>query len=100
MRRRSGRNPAHVRKAAVVKALAHPTRIAIAEALADGELCVCELQELSGSDMSTVSKHLKLMKEAGILADRKVGLWVHYRLRIPCVLRLLDCVDSVVKGER
>jgi len=86
----------HARKAAVIKALAHPARLAIAEALAKRERCVCELQEIVGSDMSTVSKHLKLMKEAGVVADRKVGLWVHYRLRVPRVFRILDCALNAI----
>ena len=66
------------------------------EALRDGERCVCELQEVVGSDMSTVSKHLSVMKAAGLLEDRKEGLKVHYRLRVPCVLEFLDCIDAVL----
>lgn len=86
-------------KARVLKAMAHPSRLAMLEALADGEKCVCELQQLVGSDISTVSKHLSLMKAAGLVEDRKAGLWVHYRLRVPCVLRFMDCIDAVLKGK-
>ena len=52
----------HKLKAGVIKAMGHPSRLAMVEALADGELCVCELQKLVGSDMSTVSKHLSVLK--------------------------------------
>ncbi len=65
------------------------------EALIEGELCVCELQQLVGSDLSTVSKHLALMRRAGLVTDRRQGLQVYYRLRAPCVMEFLDCVDAV-----
>lgn len=84
------------RRADIIKALGHPSRLAMVEALADGEMCVCHLQELVGSDMSTVSKHLSLLKHAGIVSDRKQGLWVYYRLRTPCVLNFLGCIEAMV----
>lgn len=84
-------------RARVVKALAHPTRLAIADALAEGEVCVCELQRLAGGDMSTISKHLAVMKTAGIVADRKEGLRVFYRLQVPCLLNFFGCVDAVIQ---
>ena len=86
-------------KARVLKALAHPSRLAMADALAKGELCVCELRELVGSDLSTVSKHLALMKAAGIVSDRKQGQQVYYCLRVPCILRFFDCIDAVLGDQ-
>jgi DNA-binding transcriptional ArsR family regulator len=86
------------RKAGVIKALAHPSRLAMVEALAQGERCVCELQEVVGSDISTVSRHLSVLKQAGIVSDRKQGLWVYYSLRTPCVTGFLGCIDAVM-GE-
>lgn len=79
----------------VLKAMAHPSRLLMLETLADGERCVCDLQRLVGSDMSTVSKHLALMRGAGLVEDRRQGLQVFYRLRVPCVMRFFDCVDAV-----
>jgi ArsR family transcriptional regulator len=79
----------------ILKAMAHPSRLLILETLANGERCVCELQELVGADMSTVSKHLALMRQAGLLEDRRQGLQVFYRLRVPCVMRFFECVDAV-----
>jgi len=84
------------RMADVIKALAHPSRLAMVLALAEGEMCVCNLQELVGSDMSTVSRHLSQLRAAGIVADRKQGLWVYYSLRTPCVLSFLGCIESLV----
>ena len=79
----------------ILKAMAHPSRLLILETLATRERCVCELQALIGADMSTVSKHLALMRQAGLLEDRRQGLKVYYRLRVPCVMRFFDCVDAI-----
>jgi ArsR family transcriptional regulator len=87
------------RRAQVLKALGHPSRLAMVESLLEGEKCVCELQELVGSDMSTVSKHLSVLRNAGLVADRKEGLKVYYSLRMPCVARFFECVDEVL-GSR
>lgn len=86
--------------AAVFKALAHPSRLRIIEALANGKHCVNELTELVGSDMSTVSRHLSQLRAVGIISDEKRGLQVFYELRCPCVLTFLDCVESLTKERQ
>jgi len=86
-------------RARILKALAHPSRLLMVDALSEGERCVCELQELVGSDMSTVSKHLAVLKAAGIVSDRKQGLKVFYRLEITCIKCFLDCADAVVRNN-
>lgn len=85
-------------RAKVIKALAHPTRLFIVDELSRGERCVCDLRDLIGSDISTVSKHLSLLKAAGIVHDEKRGLQVFYSLRVPCVLRFFDCISAVLKS--
>jgi ArsR family transcriptional regulator len=87
------------RRAAILKALAHPSRLAMVEALAKGEKCVCELRELVGADMSTVSKHLSVMKRAGLVESEKRGLQVFYTLLSPCVLNFFSCVESVIEAH-
>lgn len=87
------------RRALVIKALAHPSRLAIAEALQSGEQCVCDLRDLVGADLSTVSKHLGVMRSAGLLDMEKRGLNVFYRLRCPCLLSFFECVDSLVPAH-
>ena len=82
-------------KARMIKALAHPTRLFMVEELSRGERCVCELRDMVGADISTVSKHLALLKSAGIVADDKRGLQVFYRLKTPCVLGFFDCIQKV-----
>lgn len=86
-------------RAEILKAIAHPGRLMILDALADGERCVCELQEIVGSDMSTVSRHLAMMKSARLLSSRREGTNVYYRLRVPCVLRFFSCVEAVLAAD-
>ncbi len=86
-------------KARVFKALAHPTRVFMVDELSRGERCVCELTEMVGADMSTVSKHLSLLRSAGIVADEKRGSQVFYRLKMPCVLKFSKCVGTVIKAN-
>ena len=81
-------------RARMLKAMAHPSRLLMLETLADGERCVCELQRLVGADVSTVSKHLALMRTAGLVEDRREGLKVFYRLRVPCLVDLFACIDA------
>lgn len=84
-------------RANVIKALAHPSRVLIAEALIDGERCVCELTDLVGADISTVSKHLSVMKTAGWVEVEKRGLNRFYRLRCPCLMEFFRCVDLITQ---
>ncbi len=84
-------------KAKIIKAMSHPTRLFIVDELSRGERCVCELTEMVGDDMSTVSRHLSVLKNAGIVWDQKRGTQVFYSLRVPCVLRFFSCVESVLK---
>ncbi len=82
-------------QAKVLKALAHPTRLLLVEELARKPRCVCELRDAAGLDISTVSKHLALLRNAGIVEDEKQGLKVFYSLKTPCVLNFFKCVESV-----
>jgi len=83
-------------RATIIKAMAHPTRLFIVDELSRGERCVCELTAMIGADMSTVSKHLALLRNAGIIRDDKRGAQVYYSLRCPCILEFFDCVESVL----
>jgi DNA-binding transcriptional ArsR family regulator len=83
-------------RARVLKALANPSRLILIDALAQGEKCVADLTALVGSDMSTVSRHLSVLKSAGIVGDRRQGLQIYYNLKMPCVLRFFDCICEVL----
>lgn len=82
-------------RANTIKSLSHPSRLLMVEALSAKELCVCELAELVGSDMSTVSKHLSILRNAGIVEDEKRGSMVFYRLRTRCVFKFFECVEAI-----
>lgn len=86
-------------QANVLKALAHPTRLFMLEELAKRPHCVNELTGMVEADVSTVSKHLSVLKNAGLIYDEKRGKQVFYHLRMRCALNFLDCVEAVLKGQ-
>ncbi|MDD3148731.1 MAG: metalloregulator ArsR/SmtB family transcription factor [Candidatus Riflebacteria bacterium] len=83
-------------KTLVIKALAHPTRLYIVEELAHGEKCVCEFVDAVKADFSTVSKHLLVLKNAGLVTDEKRGQQVFYRLRMCCVPNFIECIGNLL----
>jgi len=83
-------------RARIIKALAHPARLLMVDELRAGPRCVCEIQEVVGSDMSTVSKHLLVLKNAGIVQDERRGVQIYYRLRCPCVVDFFECAEKVL----
>lgn len=85
------------KEAEVFKALGHPTRLWIVGQLGDGEHCVCEFVDAVGADFSTISKHLSVLKQAGVIEDDKRGKQVYYRLVCPCILDVIACLKKVNK---
>ncbi len=83
-------------KAEVFKAMGHPIRLGIIEFLHHDEKCVCEIVDHIGTGMSNISKHLSILKKAGILEDRRDGLKMMYRLIMPCALEFSSCVERTV----
>jgi len=83
----------------VIKALAHPTRLFIVDTLAQGERCVCDLQAMVGADISTVSKHLSILRQAGLVQDEKRGNQVFYHLLMPCMERFMSCIDEATQAR-
>jgi ArsR family transcriptional regulator len=77
------------------KALGHPARLQMVMALAAGEECVCELTDLVGLDMSTISKRLSVLAQAGVLVSEKRANKVFYRLRTPCVATVVTCLRDM-----
>ena len=86
------------KRAEILKALAHPSRLLMVDVLHQrGELCVCELEKVVGSDQSTVSKHLSILKQSGIIDLRRDGKNSMYRLARPCVMSFFACIEQVMK---
>ncbi len=86
-------------RARILKALAHPTRLFIVEELSRGERPVAELTRMVGLDMSTVSKHLSLLKGVGLIRDERRGVQIFYSLATPCVLNFFGCLESVLEAR-
>jgi len=84
----------------VLKALAHESRLLIVDRLNQGECSVGELTTLVGSDQSTVSKHLAVLRAHGIVEDRREGNVVYYTLLTPCVCNFFSCATQVLKERR
>lgn len=91
-------NKTYERPAEVFKAMGHPARLRMLAALGEEEQCVCELQKLVGLDMSTVSKHLSVLKKAGVVSSRKQGNWAYYRLEMDCVGNFIECIERATSG--
>ncbi len=83
-------------KAEVFKAMGHPLRLGIIEFLREGEKCVCEIVDHTGTGMSNISKHLSVLKKVGLVNDRRDGLKIMYSLTMPCALDFAQCVEGVV----
>jgi ArsR family transcriptional regulator len=83
-------------RARVAKALAHPSRLMILEALEGREVCVCDLTDLVGADQSTVSKHLAVLRQAGLVEDRKAGVMSYYRLKVRCLRGFWQCIETIL----
>jgi DNA-binding transcriptional ArsR family regulator len=83
-------------KAEVFKAMGHPLRLGVIEFLRDGEKCVCDIVEHLGTGISNISKHLSVLKKAGIVTDRRDGLKMMYSLTMPCALEFARCVENTV----
>ena len=82
-------------QAEIFKALAHPTRIFIVEQLLNHEYCVNELTKMIGVEMPTISKHLSVLRNAGIIASRKENNNVFYRIKQECVQDTLACANKI-----
>lgn len=90
-------SPAWRHRARVLKALGHPTRLFLVDHLSRGARCVCELTALVDADVSTVSRHLGVLREAGIVDDERRGAQVFYRLVAPAVSELLRGAERVAR---
>ena len=76
------------------KAMSHPARVAIVHALADGPMCAFDLAEVAESSASTTSRHLTVLRHAGIISNNRQGQQIYYQLERPCILTLMDCCST------
>lgn len=84
----------------IIKAMSHPTRLFIVDKLKEKKYCVCELTDMIESDISTVSRHLTVLKKAGIIYDEKIKNNVYYALRCPCIGNFYSCVFTIIDIQK
>jgi DNA-binding transcriptional ArsR family regulator len=80
---------------AVFKALGNPARLTIVRSLLDGERCVCDLVAACGLGWSTTSRHLEVLRGAGVVSSEKRAQKVFYRLELACVANFISCLDGL-----
>ncbi|MBK1834847.1 ArsR/SmtB family transcription factor [Roseibacillus ishigakijimensis] len=86
------------RQVEIIKALAHPVRLEIVQSLSQGPRCVSDIVASFDCDMSTISKHLTLMRKAGWVSCEKKGLQVYYELACDCLPTFLTCIAAIDRG--
>ncbi|KNF09984.1 cadmium resistance transcriptional regulatory protein CadC [Gottschalkia purinilytica] len=79
----------------LLKALAHPIRLKIIKKLADGELCVCKLNEDVEFSQSNLSQHLRILREAKVVKARKEGMWIHYSILDRKILDIIGMIEEL-----
>jgi len=94
-------NPMDEMQAEVFKAMGHPTRLQIVRFLGSEEHMVTDIVKAVGAEQSNVSRHLSLLRQAGILSSRKEGLRVFYRMSSPALVeamsRILSCIPDMLR---
>lgn len=96
---RNSMKPQYEARAKIIKAMAHASRLFIIEELYKQERCVGELTEMIGADASTISKHLSVLKNAGLVTDEKRGNSIFYHLRVPCIMDFMGCLEDVLSAN-
>ena len=86
-------------RAKVAKAMAHPSRLLMLDLLQKQEMCVSELTNEVGADQSTVSKHLAVLKDVGLVDVRKEGALSYYRVTCGCLDGFFSCMETVLKSD-
>ncbi len=86
-------------RAKIAKAMAHPSRLLMLDLLQKQEMCVSDLTDEVGADQSTVSKHLAVLKDVGLIDVRKEGALSYYRVTCGCLDGFFSCLESVLKSD-
>lgn len=86
-------------EADLLKLFTHPARIAILQILRDGEECVCHMEAILGYRQAYLSQQLSVLREGGVIEDRRDGWNIFYRVAKPEVFIILDTVSSMVGGN-
>ena len=83
----------------IIKSMAHPVRLMVIEFLKGGEHPFSSIFSLFQLDKSTISKHLLVLKESGVISSRKTGTEMIYKLEVPCVADFFTCATVVIENN-
>lgn len=86
-------------KAEALQAIAQPTRLKILECLRGGERCVCEIFPAIDEEQSNVSRHLAVLRKAGLVTSWKEGPKVIYKVKSPEIFKIIDAIGSIIKAQ-
>lgn len=86
-------------RAQILRAMAHPVRLIVLDALKDQDLCVGELNERVEVDQSTLSRHLATLRAAGIVTEHRDGVRAVQHLEMPCMLKTFECAETVLNSR-
>jgi len=86
-------------RAKIAKAMAHPSRLLMLDLIQKQEMCVSDLTEEVGADQSTVSKHLAILKDVGLIDVRKEGALSYYRVTCGCLDGFFSCLETVLLSD-
>ena len=84
-------------RADIVKAMAHRTRLFIMQKINEKRYSVNDLRNMIGCDLSTVSKHINVLKKSGIIIGCKEGTSIYYSLKVPCIMNFMDCIETLIR---
>ena len=86
-------------KSRIIKSMSHPVRLMIIDALKEREMLFSEIKEMFDFDKSTISKHLLVLKQAGVVSSKKSGVDMIYKLEVPCITDFFGCVTAVIENN-
>lgn len=86
-------------KTAVIKALSDEIRLKIIDMLSGGEMCACKILEKFDITQPTLSYHMKILTDSGIVICERKGAWMHYGLNRECVKELIDFLNGLLEKE-
>lgn len=91
--------PEYASEVQLLKVLTHPARLAILEILRQGEQCVCHMEAHLGYRQAYISQQLAVLRQAGLIQDRREGWNIYYRVAQPDIYQVLDAVQKLAQGD-
>ena len=83
----------------IMESLSDPIRINILELMMDGEICVCDIVNVTGLSQSKISYHIKILKDSGLITDRQEGRWVYYKLDLEILSDIQNWMGNLINSS-